>query len=282
MAIRYVVLDFDGTCTQIEKVYHAYLDTYGSALEKLGAKKEHWERALDDVEEASPKAAWSFKSWGSAPAFADPYIQSGEALSLMVRRGQFTLPSPDYSPFVEAYGANAADWRGDVKSTIERLVYKGLRVGFISNSSTAKIERRLDTLLGASTALRNTVQVIGDAQKYAIAELDFEKEVAHRKHFDALPAGLDAAALGRPIYLRRGFYFDALVKLWGRFGEREWAIADTLFVGDIFELDLAMPKALGGEIHLITRQAPYLTCAYEQTLAGQNFSDELGGILARV
>ena len=108
----------------------------------------------------------------------------------------------------------------------------------------------------------------------------------YRAEFDRVPKIDPAmtAAVGRPIYLRRGAYFDALCHLWSEgFHEPGFPIAQTIFCGDIWELDLALPQALGAPVHLIRRAAPYETYAYElASVPEDQQSDELRDLLGRL
>src|SRR5207237_4506194 len=65
----------------------------------------------------------------------------------------------------------------------------------------------------------------------------------------------------RPIYLRRGAYFEAINRvLAGDLDE----LTQTVFCGDTWEMDLAMPYALGAKVHLLDRAAPFETYCYER------------------
>jgi len=290
--IRYVVLDFDGTCTRVEQVHARFLRAYFEELQTANPAGEpstaEWEAALGHLRAASPKAGWTLMGAPStAPAAADPYILAGEAAALLKRaNGSLKLSDSAYSV---AYTRAAAPWRDDVAATLEELVKRGLKVGFISNSSTKKIEARLDELLGAGTALRKEIAVRGDAMKFMVREIpagDPGPAGRYRAEFDRVPKIDPAmtAAVGRPIYLRRGAYFDALCHLWSEdFHEPGFPIAQTIFCGDIWELDLALPQALGAPVHLIRRAAPYETYAYEfASVPEDQQSDELRDLLRRL
>ena len=72
-----------------------------------------------------------------------------------------------------------------------------------------------------------------------------------------------APGLPRPIYLRRGKYYESLREIWRATGATP---AETLVCGDIFELDLALPAALGAQVVLIERNntLPYERAATER------------------
>ena len=76
--------------------------------------------------------------------------------------------------------------------------------------------------------------------------------------FDAVPEHLDLPGLSRPVLLRRKQYHDVLAKLLGDAG-LGWG--DLAVVGDIFELDLALPLAMGATVGLVVND---FTPAYER------------------
>ena len=100
-----------------------------------------------------------------------------------------------------------------------------------------------------------------------------------------MPAAFEEALLAglkRPIYLRRGAYFEAI---YSAFRGDLNLLTSAIFCGDIWEMDLAMPAALGAKVHLLSRAAPFDTYAYEmQALATcgnrGNTSADLSGLLA--
>jgi hypothetical protein len=132
------------------------------------------------------------------------------------------------------------------------------------------------------------ISVQSDAGKFRICELNWDDDasvsVEAKQRFQALPVAYDEKPrpeIERPIYLRRGAYFEAISRvLEGDFD----ALANTVFCGDTWEMDLAMPYVLGAKIHLLDRAAPFETYAYErQALAGCGLrgksSADLSGLL---
>lgn len=260
MGIEYVVFDFDGTCTRVEDIHEGFLESYRALV---GASPNDWRRACEAVRAASPVAGWTLQGApSSAPAAADCYILAGEAAGFLVRAGAIAKPGPD--TFAAAARDNAAPFRADFKDTLAAVAARVPHVAFISNTDTKVVAGRLDAELVSHPALRAKIQVHGNATKYLVRELAFEITSPLRAHFDALPA-TEPADLARPVYLRRGAYFEALLKFWESVGAPPdpATLASTLVIGDIYELDLAMPKALGMQCHLITRARPYDTYTYE-------------------
>ena len=287
MSIRYVVLDFDGTCTQVTDTAGKYLE---KARELLAAEigecgVANWKQALATVRARSPQAGWMLAGTPAAPVAADPYILAGETAASLMRQFAPGRKAPDVHS--AAYSAHPSDWRPEAAEVLRELVRRGFAVRFVSNSSTGKIEKRLDQLFKDTFAWRDSIKVLGDAAKFSIRELSFDDphvDTAQRQTFACLPAAEEADGLGRPIYLRRGAYFEALCQVWG--GDLDGP-AKTLVCGDVYELDLAMPAHLGCHVHLITRAAPYDTYDYERQAVQRvgsraGISDDLRGLLARL
>ena len=89
----------------------------------------------------------------------------------------------------------------------------------------------------------------------------------------------DVPGLERPLYLRRGLYFEVLSAIWSATGASP---EGTFVCGDIFELDLALPAALGARVHLVGRSS---TPEWERSAverAGGSYSDVLSGLLERI
>jgi hypothetical protein len=173
-----------------------------------------------------------------------------------------------------------------VPEVLAALAARGLKIGFISNSERLAIQMRLGDLLHGDPVLYRKITVHGDAAKFRVVELPIGATgpgAAHRARFEQLDGALRADGTTRPIYLRRGAYFDALCGLWSDLGARGFPIAETLVCGDIWELDLAMPRALGAAVHLIRRARPFETYPYELAqLPARDVSDDLRGLIEHV
>jgi phosphoserine phosphatase len=269
-----IVLDFDGTCTQIPPIFESYLELYCKGLNESGLNVtlSEWRDAQAIVREHSPKAGWTLAVCPSAPAAGDPYVLADEAARLILRRRGVATPVPP-TVHARAYETALAPWREEARDTFSRLVEYGVQLHFVSNSSTTFITRRLRDLFGDGNLVTTKISVQSDAGKFRICELNWDEQgavsVEARRRFQALPVAHGEKLLTeieRPIYLRRGAYFEAINRvLEGDFD----ALTNTVFCGDTWEMDLAMPYALGAKIHLLDRAAPFETYAYErQALAG--------------
>ncbi|BBO30446.1 HAD family hydrolase [Lacipirellula parvula] len=312
--VKYIVLDFDGTCTQIPAIQAEYLElfrhgfaehiehllheqkyhrpedkgSHGQSLIAGGPLTEvEWRRALEEVRRHSPVAGWMLGGCSAAPAAADPYILADESAKLVLRRRGMKNPSLPPTINGEAYAAVPAPWRPETREVFQRLVNEGIKIFIVSNSSTEFIEGRLKHLLGNDADLLQVVSVHSDAGKFLVRELawdDSSLSVDARAMFAALSAVSDAGPdeePERPIYLRRGAYFEAICRVLG--GDLA-QLKNTVFCGDIWEMDLAMPFALGANVHLLERAPPFPTYPYEKAAlaACRNrglWSSDLSGLL---
>lgn len=277
--ITKLVLDFDGTCTRVEQAADAYLDAYRAGLaDHLTVTEKSWTDALDRVRSRSPKIGWMVAGTPSAPAAADPYILAYEAAHNLQRQTGAHAAIP-VSVHSTAYATCPAPWREDARAVFEALIGKGIEIWFVSNSGTTYIESRLEEVFQPGDPLRASVKVQSDAGKFKICELPWEDDplldAAARDLFGRIPPAFPSAELGRPIYLRRGSYFHALSRV---FGGNFDALRATLFCGDIWELDLAMPRALGARVHLLDRAAPFETCDYERRALAAEGEWAKGGV----
>ncbi|MDQ3749835.1 MAG: hypothetical protein M3367_12630 [Acidobacteriota bacterium] len=262
-----IILDFDGTCTQIPAIFEEYLEQYRINFTKeVGSlSDEEWKQAQEAVRQHSPRAGWTLGGAAAAPAAADPYILADEAAKFVLRRREQKISLPP-SLNADAYTANHAPWREEALDTFLRLLERKARIHFVSNSSSVMINKRLDELFGEN--LPGDISVHSDAGKFRVGELMWDDGLAlppaAQASFQVLPvAHYDDAARGpgRPMYLRRGAYFEAIYRaLEGNLN----ALESTVFCGDIWEMDLAMPYALGANVHLLERAAPFDTYSYER------------------
>lgn len=286
-----VILDFDGTCTQIPAIFEDYLEQYRSNFTKtVGPLSDaEWEEAQSVVRQHSPKAGWMLGGCPAAPAAADPYILADESAKFVLRQRGQKNPSIPASINGEAYAAAAAPWREDALDTFSQLAEHGIRLHFVSNSSSAMIQERLRQLLDDDNHLSANISVQSDAGKFRICELTWDNQSAlpaqAQAQFQSLPVAyidLPLKELGRPVYLRRGAYFEAIYRsLQGDLNK----LTSTVFCGDIWEMDLAMPYALGANVHLLDRTAPFETYPYEREAINSygeraKTSENLSGLLA--
>src|SRR5437763_10885285 len=104
----HIILDFDGTCTQIPPIFEAYLDLYCKGLNESGLNValSEWRDAQATVRQHSPQAGWTVAGWPSALAAGGPAGLSSGAGGLNVQ------DTDAYSRVQLAVGAyECAPWR---------------------------------------------------------------------------------------------------------------------------------------------------------------------------
>lgn len=267
-----LILDFDGTCTQIPLIYEKFLRDYFAGLKAKLPTSQHvsqkqWDDALRLVMGKSPAAGWTVAATPSAPAAADPYVLAFEAARYVFRSQSpkiiFQIPA---EVFTTAYTANAAPWREETLDVIKTMLANDVSIHLVTNSDKQAVTLRLQDLWGGGK-LPDALSVIGSAAKFNITEPDWDslegmpKELC--ENFDHVPAVQPDTDMGRPLYLRRGSFFSAIASI---FKSRPGNLATSIFCGDVWELDLALPAAMGANIHLIERAAPFNTYDYERNL----------------
>ncbi|MFN7143663.1 MAG: hypothetical protein ACK4YP_07810 [Myxococcota bacterium] len=290
MRFRYILLDFDGTLTATDRIIEPFMaDFRAGFLDAVGRRHAAvWDRAEAAVRLGSPHLAWMLDKYEACPAAADPYTLAS-AVGERVLGSLAGTPGHDpkeyeslgYTLYKALYEKHHAPFRDETKQVLERFVATGATVAVISNSKPDKVGGRLDDLLGARSPVRQAIEVFGDARKFGVR--DATAGGPHRPAFEALPDAVGAIGLGRPTWLRRGAFFDALATVWKQDAN---APRDTIFCGDIWELDLALPAALGCATHLVERLPSLATTEAERAAVAAMpraaFSKDLNGLLARV
>ncbi len=258
-----VVLDFDGTLTDADAHTPAFHAASRQELARLlgwdeETAQREWNRALGTVTRLPAETAWIVNGYPVCPVNVDPYVTVNGVTRLLLREHRPELADEALQAhvlrlFQDAYRLAPSPFRPDAARVLEEVCSDGRHVRVVTNSETAAVERRLDSL-GFST--RDRVAVRGNAGKFLV-----QGPATPDARFDSLPEVAGWWADGRPIHLRRGRYFDALRAIWEETGTTP---EQTLLAGDIFELDLAMPAALGVHVHLVLRSG---TMAHEVELA---------------
>ena len=284
MGIGCVVLDFDGTFTDVVAEGAPFVRHFKSHLAELLGQSPAAVAAAWLEEEAAVLAGahafgWDIGGRVVAPATADPYLLSNcVARQIMNRYGALPDSSERHEAlqllYREAYKLTGIAFKSEAKEVLEALLATGLPVWIVTNAHTDLVEAKLDKLAPKG---RERLQVKGDARKYLIEE---PKPADPR--FSALPEteSFDGL-LPRPVYLRRGPYYEVLRDIWRR---TSTGPESTLVAGDIYELDLALPSALGAHVQLVARDnaLQYEVRAMEQLGSRGGVDKSLRGILPRL
>jgi FMN phosphatase YigB (HAD superfamily) len=301
-AFRYVVLDFDGTFTEVEREAQPFLRAYQEYLADVLGKDEDlvldlWKIAEQRVR-SEPHRFGGFEENGRivAPP-SDPYLRANAVARILCHRFN-VLKNPLVRTetlqaiFRLAYKNTATSFRADAAAVLDALLaIEGVTVAFVTNATASVVVEKLDRLGLATRGERRPI-VVGDAYKFGIGNEPLpplrvlperqQRTLAEwNARFARVPEQLAAKYLPRPILLRRPAYFRALRDdVWG---DDLAGPERTLVVGDVFELDLAFPAALGAHVHIVTREE---TPEYEleAVLANERgaASPDLKGLLERV
>lgn len=255
MAVELVVLDFDGTFTDSEvegapfaAVFPRYLQEATGADARLFAL---WPEAIAAVGRESPELGWMMNGVAAAPADADPYVRCSMAAHKVLDQLGLYLDGAARSTLLQqvykrAYAESIIAFRPGAAAALQAVMDRGVPVVVVTNSSTSHVRHKVDQL---GLARPQEVEVIGDAMKFWV-----DPTPMGHAAFDELPAVQPSDALQRPIYLRRNKYFQTLSRLWAQHGASP---TTTLVCGDIYELDLALPAALGAKVVLMRRVNTY-------------------------
>ena len=145
--------------------------------------------------------------------------------------------------FQRNYTKSGIVFKKQAKEVLEELI-KRMPVFIVTNSNSGAVTNKIEKL---DPQGKEKITLFGDAQKYSIDS-----------SLDAVPETLTINGLNRVIYLRRKEYFDVLNQIWKATSVKS---GQTLVIGDIFELDLALPAILGCNIFLVANSN---TSSYEK------------------
>ncbi len=248
-----LILDFDGTMTDAEAEGAPFTAGYladlsaltGRSLEEVQTLAARFEAEIA----AEPQAhGWIFGGHIVAPATVDPYLRIMPiARKIFDHTGCF-LNTDDRDRLLDGilykynYPKTAMVFRPGALEILADLIPRPMYV--VTNSHTGAVQHKIRQL-GAQpdgpSALELLVErVFGQAKKYMLDP-----------DWDIVPESMDLPGLSRPLLLRRRKYFTILDRLRQQEGA-EWS--DVLVVGDIFELDLALPLALGARVALMVNR----------------------------
>ncbi|MFH1711689.1 MAG: hypothetical protein ABH846_00425 [Patescibacteria group bacterium] len=212
-----------------------------------------------------------------APSAVDPYLRI-KPIATAIFGGMFN-GMRDQVQFQERllqrlyeinYQYSRMRFRSGAFELLERLLDKTAYV--VTNSAPGAVRDKIhaiSTLLTTDgdplAAWQN--RVIGKAKKYNI-DPDFDI----RYSGEPMPESMNIHGLSRPVLLRRHLYYDVFDHLMDRH-DVEWP--DITVVGDIFELDLALPLACGARVGLMVNEntPPYEVGFLEQHERGAVLHD---------
>jgi FMN phosphatase YigB (HAD superfamily) len=179
---------------------------------------------------------WAPRGKIIAPWYSDPYVHSDTIAQEILKEKKPDLSADQVRDvilpiFLEWYKKTDAPFFSETKITLEHLARHYDVNVVVTNSSSDVVGEKLKSI-GLSH-----LSVSGSARKFELND-----------SWDVLPVALEPNETGfsRPIYLRRKEYFDRLVQVTNGFKPSEVCV-----VGDIYEMDLALPAYLGMHTVLI-------------------------------
>lgn len=247
-----IVLDFDGTFTNAEAEHDIFLPFWIKAI-SARLIKPILERDLADIilrhrthVLAHPREyAWEKDEYKVASAVSDPYITTTVATRLALQAELADNVPSDTSiqtilsaAWDEASPHSGIAFRQDARTILKFLAQAPGGITFVTNSSPDVVKRKLASLMGKS----HYIPVVGNAKKYQITP-------SADGFPTALPQSVELPDFPHPVLLWRLSYLRIL---------QELGVSTTgIVVGDIFELDLALPNYLGlATIQITTPNTP--------------------------
>lgn len=247
-----LVLDFDGTMTDAEAEGKPFREGYLEDLALLCglvADDPIVTRIADEVEAelASAPASHPFLWLGRAvaPATVDPYLRMVPIANRILDRYNAIPGAEDRSRLL-----GSVLYKYNYVKTLGHPVFRpgagdllaklgGTPTWIVTNSDTHAVAGKIAALdRDAPGVAWLTSRVRGYARKFDVDD-----------SWDGAPVDMALPGLERAVLLRRRAYYDKLRDVLAEAGS---SFSELVVVGDIFELDLAMPLSLGARVGLVT------------------------------
>ena len=254
-----IILDFDGTMTDVEAdaqpFRDGYLDDLSIVVGRAAGDAEVRAIALATERELfrGPDVPFMWLGHAVAPVVVDPYMRIFPiAHGILDHFGALVAPAERHQVLRLLYRYNYAKtlarpmFRPGAVQVLQTLANTATWI--VTNSDTQAVERKLTALDREAGGIAwPAARVRGGAQKFFVDD-----------QWTGVEAELAVPGLARPVLLRRRAYHDVLAAILEGVGA---TFADVVVIGDIFEFDLAMPLALGARVALVSSTH---TPAYER------------------
>jgi len=259
--VAIVILDFDGTMTDAEAEGRPFRDGYLEDLCALVGRPAADPEVLGIAEQVEAEIALTPEAhpflWlgrAVAPATVDPYLRMVPIASRILDRFGAIRDPLDRSRLLAM-----VLYKYNYMKTLGRPVFRasagevlrelaGTEAWIVTNSDPHAVAAKLAALdREVPGAAWLAPRVRGHARKFEVDDA-----------WTLAPEALALPGLARPVLLRRRSYHAILRALLDGAGAE---FADAIVIGDIFELDLALPLALGARVALV---ASPRTPAYER------------------
>lgn len=246
-----LVLDFDGTMTDAEAEGRPFRDGYLEDLCVLAGRPPadpeiHAIAEEVEAELARAPASHPFLWMGRAvaPATVDPYLRMVPIAHRILDRFEAVPGAVDRGRLL-----GGVLYKYNYAKTLGRPVFRrgagealgalaGKNTWIVTNSDTHAVASKIAALDREAPGVAwLTSRVRGQARKFDVDD-----------GWTGCAAELPMPGLDRPVLLRRRAYHDILRAILDDAGA---TFAELVVIGDIFELDLAMPLALGARVGLV-------------------------------
>ena len=245
MVVELVVLDFDGTLTDVDQEAGSAVDGWrvdiGNELGLSTSEIERkWSEAQARIEAEPAKYGWLMGSRVVAPAYADPLVMARTISDLLFDEAGAYMNRPEREDILQNRFFNGNYGKmGTVFKEGANDFLRGLRDKFavciVTNSGTSGVEKKVAQLPTDHSA----IPIHGDAKKYVL-DLSWKD----------VPESVEREGYGRSLFLQRQKYGAVLSDLMATRGLRPEQVT---VVGDIYELDLLLPEYQGMNIVLTPR-----------------------------
>lgn len=233
-----LIFDHDGTITHSSDLARKFMRGYLSELAQITGRpiEDIWRvatRLERDMRFHPERYDWTFNGSVVSSLVGDPSLRFIAIVDAVLTRFPPLEPIGDRSALERDLFWRHYPTHVQFRAGARRLLAARPDAWVVSNSPAGRIEEKLSRHFSPGR-----VQVMGEAGKQWIDD-----------SFTQVPRELAVNGLHRPVLLRRRRYFDTLSRVLAATGG-DWS---TMFVvGDNFELDLALPMALGAHGILIT------------------------------
>ena len=242
-----VVIDFDGTLTDLAMETESYFAPFYRGIADLtGARysqvEQFFHKAYAEIDANPGLYGWEINGIFVAP-IADPFLRNNAATTLVLSWLGKQIAFPDLVKLHQACQVDLPTiFRPGAKEFVETL-HQETNFSVVTNSLPDLVTHKLTMLLGSLE-----IKVIGNAKKYTIDP-----------EWSAVVPTFQPAGFPRPVYLRRKIYGEVLRKI-EKSDESQTPI--NCGIGDIYELDLALPEYYG--IYTILVTTPHWTPRWEK------------------
>ncbi len=246
-----LVLDFDGTMTDAEAEGRPFRDGYLDDLCAMVGRSAGDAEVLAIAEEVETELArapeqhpFLWMGRAVAPATVDPYLRMVPIAHRILDRFEVMPSAVDRGRLLGSvlYKYNYAKtlghpvFRAGAGEVLRAL--SGMEAWIVTNSDTHAVAGKVAALDRDTPGVAwLTSRVRGHARKFDVDDT-----------WTGVDAELPLPGLDRPVLLRRRAYHDILRTVLEASGA---TFEDLVVVGDIFELDLAMPLSLGARVGLV-------------------------------